>query len=176
LRASGTRGYDAGKKINGRKRFIVTDTLGLPLVVVVLAASVQDRDGAKSVLLDTYLRTPVRFVFADGGFARRLLDWAGQILRTTVHIVRKPAGPAGLRGDPAAVGGGADVRLVDRAPPPGPRLRTRPGHFRSHDPLGGDQHHHPSYRPGRPGHPPTTPHIPNHQMIFSNTFLASIRR
>jgi transposase len=41
-----TRGYDAGKKINGRKRFIVTDTLGLLLVVVVLTASVQDRDGA----------------------------------------------------------------------------------------------------------------------------------
>jgi transposase len=50
-----TRGYDAGKKINGRKRFIVTDTLGLLLVVVVLSASVQDRDGAKSVLLDKSL-------------------------------------------------------------------------------------------------------------------------
>ena len=91
-----SRGYDAGKKVNGRKRFIVTDTLGLLLVVVVLAASVQDRDGAKSVLLDSYLRTPVRFVFADGGFAGRLLDWAQQILRTTVHIVRKPAGQQGF--------------------------------------------------------------------------------
>src|SRR4051812_22944380 len=91
-----TRGYDAGKKINGRKRFIVTDTLGLLLVVVVLAASVQDRDGAKSVLLDTYLRTPVRFVFADGGFAGRLLDWPQQIVRTPVHIVRNPAGQQGF--------------------------------------------------------------------------------
>ena len=43
-----SRGYDAGKKINGRKRFIVTDTLGLLIVVVVLAASVQDRDGART--------------------------------------------------------------------------------------------------------------------------------
>jgi transposase len=91
-----TRGYDAGKKINGRKRFIVTDTLGLLLVVVVLSASVQDRDGAKSVLLDTYLRTRVQFVFADGGFAGRLLDWAQQLLRTTLHIVRKPAGQQGF--------------------------------------------------------------------------------
>ena len=49
-----TRGYDAGKKINGRKRFIVTDTLGLLLTVVVLTAGVQDRDGAKPVLLETY--------------------------------------------------------------------------------------------------------------------------
>lgn len=91
-----TRGYDAGKKINGRKRFIVTDTLGLLLVVVVLSAGVQDRDGAKSVLLDTYLRTRVRFVFADGGFAGRLLDWAQTILRTTLHIVRKPADQRGF--------------------------------------------------------------------------------
>jgi transposase len=64
--------------------------------VVVLSASVQDRDGAKSVLLDTYLRTRVRFVFADGGFAGRLLDWAQQLLRTTLHIVRKPAGQQGF--------------------------------------------------------------------------------
>ena len=91
-----TRGYDAGKKINGRKRFIVTDTLGLLLVVVVLSASVQDRDGAKSVLLDTYLRTPVRFVFADGGFAGRLLEWTQQILVTTLQIVRKPADQRGF--------------------------------------------------------------------------------
>jgi transposase len=91
-----SRGYDAGKKINGRKRFIVTDTLGLLLVVVVLAASVQDRDGAKPVLLDTYLRTPVRYAFADGGFAGRLLDWATQILRTTIHVVRKPADQRGF--------------------------------------------------------------------------------
>jgi transposase len=41
-----SRGYDAGKKINGRKRFIVTDTLGLLLTVVVLSAGMQDRDGA----------------------------------------------------------------------------------------------------------------------------------
>ena len=48
-------GYDAGKKINGKQRFIVTDTLGLLIVVVVLAASVQDRDGARTTLLLAYL-------------------------------------------------------------------------------------------------------------------------
>jgi transposase len=91
-----TRGYDAGKKVNGRKRFIVTDTLGLLLTVVVVAASVQDRDGAKPALLATYLGTSVRFVFADGAFAGRLLDWADTILRTTLHIVRKPADQRGF--------------------------------------------------------------------------------
>jgi transposase len=91
-----SRGYDAGKKVNGRKRFIVTDTLGLLLTVVVVTASVQDRDGAKPVLLQAYLCTGVRFVFADGAFAGRLLDWTQTILRTTLHIVRKPAGQRGF--------------------------------------------------------------------------------
>jgi transposase len=91
-----SRGYDAGKRINGRKRFIVTDTLGLLITVVVCAASMQDRDGAKPVGLQTYLATPVRFVFADAAFAGRLLDWATSVLRTTIHIVRKPAGQRGF--------------------------------------------------------------------------------
>ena len=91
-----TRGYDAGKKINGRKRFIVTDTLGLLLTVMVCAASRQDRDGAKTVLLATYLTTPVRFLFADAGFAGRLVEWAQTFLRTTVEVVRKPAGQRGF--------------------------------------------------------------------------------
>jgi transposase len=91
-----SRGYDAGKKINGRKRFIVTDTLGLLLTVMVCVASRQDRDGAKTVLLATYLTTGVRHVFADAGFAGRLLDWAQTFMRMTVEVVRKPAGQRGF--------------------------------------------------------------------------------
>jgi transposase len=91
-----SRGYDAGKRINGRKRFIVTDTLGLLITVVVCAASMQDRDGAKPVLLQAYLVSPIRFVFGDAAFAGRLLDWAALILRTTIHVVRKPAGQRGF--------------------------------------------------------------------------------
>src|SRR4029450_13676356 len=59
-----SRGYDAGKRINGRKRFIVTDTLGLLVVVCVMAASWQDRDGAKTTLLSAYLAPPIRPGFA----------------------------------------------------------------------------------------------------------------
>jgi transposase len=91
-----TRGYDAGKKINGRKRFIVTDTLGLLIVVSVVAASVQDRDGAKTALLSMFLTTPIRFVFTDGGFAGKLVAWASRVLRTTLHVVRKPEGQQGF--------------------------------------------------------------------------------
>lgn len=92
-----TRGYDAGKKVPGRKRFIVTDTLGLLMTVTVCAASVQDRDGAKGALLGLYLTSPTcRFVFADAGFAGRLLGWAADTLRTTVSVVRKPADQKGF--------------------------------------------------------------------------------
>jgi transposase len=91
-----SRGYDAGKKINGRKRFIVTDTLGLLVVVCVMAASWQDRDGGKTALLSTYLATPIRHVFADSGFAGRLVDWATARLRMTLDIVRKPAEQRGF--------------------------------------------------------------------------------
>ena len=46
----GPRGYDAGKKINGRKRHLLVDTIGLVIMVIVHAADIQDRDGARLVL------------------------------------------------------------------------------------------------------------------------------
>jgi transposase len=91
-----SRGYDAGKKINGRKRFIVTDTLGMLVVVCVMSASWQDRDGAKTTLLSAYLSTPIRYMFADQGFAGRLVGWAADTLKMTVEIVRKPAEQRGF--------------------------------------------------------------------------------
>ena len=94
-----SRGYDAGKKVNGRKRFI-TDTLGLLVGVTVLAASWQDRDGAKTALLGVYLFTPIRYVFADQGFAGRLVEWAARTLRMAIEVVRKPAGQRGFEVHP----------------------------------------------------------------------------
>jgi transposase len=85
-----TRGYDAGKKINGRKRFIVTDTLGLLLVVVVCAASRQDRDGAKPALLDTAVLRWLRVV----RFGRGLVPW----IRWRGRVRRTPPGADGLAG------------------------------------------------------------------------------
>jgi transposase len=92
-----SRGYDAGKKINGRKRFIITDTLGLLLVVMVCSAGLQDRDGAKGALLRLHVRhRRTRHVFADGGFAGQLLAWSTRLLQTTIDIVRKPADQRGF--------------------------------------------------------------------------------
>ena len=88
-----TRGYDAGKKVNGRKRHIVVDTLGLLLVVLVTAASVQDRDGGARVLERLRFRMPsVAVVWADGGYAGRLVGYARQVLKVAVEIVRKREG------------------------------------------------------------------------------------
>jgi transposase len=71
--------------------------MGLLNVVVVLAASVQDRDGAKTTLIRSYAAAPrVRLVFADGAFAGRLLDWAARILSMTIAVVRKPADQKGF--------------------------------------------------------------------------------
>ncbi|WP_327586814.1 transposase [Nonomuraea sp. NBC_00507] len=85
-----------GTQDNGRKRFIVTDTLGLLLVVCVMAASVQDRDGAKTTLLSAYLLTPVRIIYADAGFAGALVEWSRRVLATTLYIVRKAPGQMGF--------------------------------------------------------------------------------
>ena len=66
----GSRGYDAGKKIWGRKRHILTDTDGRLLAVHVHGADIQDRDGAKGVLRRSRARYPfVEHAFADGGHA-----------------------------------------------------------------------------------------------------------
>nr|WP_237522287.1 transposase [Streptomyces sp. SID1328] len=63
-----SRGFDAGKKINGRKRHLLPDTLGLLLAVLVTPASTTDRDAARSLLpaAKNHLRRLVR-VWADGG-------------------------------------------------------------------------------------------------------------
>lgn len=68
--SGGVRGYDAGKKIKGRKRHIVTDTSGNLLVGHVHTADIQDRDGAVSVITDAQTTYPtLAHLFADGGYA-----------------------------------------------------------------------------------------------------------
>jgi transposase len=68
--SGGPRGYDAGKKIKGRKRHILTDTLGNLLVAWVHTADIQDRDGALDLIVDAMARFPtLKHIFADGGYA-----------------------------------------------------------------------------------------------------------
>jgi transposase len=84
------RGFDGGKKINGVKRHVAVDTIGLLLVVMVTAASVQDRDGAcrlLSILRERF--STIRMVWADGGYGGRLVTWAAKVIRLTVTIVKR---------------------------------------------------------------------------------------
>jgi putative transposase len=68
--SGGPRGFDAGKRILGRKRHIVTDTLGLMVGAIVHPVNLQDRDGAPMVLRSIRTSWPwLRHVFADGGYA-----------------------------------------------------------------------------------------------------------
>ena len=89
--SGGIRGFDAGKKVKGRKRHIVVDTLGLLVGVVVHAADIQDRDGAPAVLKSILVRWPwLRHVFADGGYAGPKLPGALQkIGNFTMEIVKR---------------------------------------------------------------------------------------
>lgn len=84
------RGFDAGKKIMGRKRHIVVDTLGLLVGVVVHAADIQDRDGAPAVLKSILKRWPwLRHVFADGGYAGPLKGALRKIGSFTLEIIKR---------------------------------------------------------------------------------------
>ncbi len=88
-----SRGFDAGKKVNGRKRHLAVDTLGLLLVVLVTAACVQDRDAARPLLwrLRAGYRG-IRRVWADGGYAGKLVAWAAGVRHLVIDVVRKHPG------------------------------------------------------------------------------------
>ena len=91
-----SRGYDAGKT-NGRKRHVIVDTVGLLCMVVITAASVQDRDGARTVTEKMHAAFPgVKLVWADRGYAGKFVDWAKQLFGLAIEIVRKLEGQRGF--------------------------------------------------------------------------------
>ncbi|GAA3814999.1 IS5 family transposase [Streptomyces chiangmaiensis] len=85
-----TRGYDGGKKINGRRRHVITDCLGLLLMVLVCAADVTDRQAARVMLPRLRARFhTITLVWADGGYTGRLVTWAKEKLQLTLQIVKR---------------------------------------------------------------------------------------
>lgn len=69
-------GYDAGKKVKGRKRHILVDTLGLLLIAKVLTADIQDRDGARILFSAIKEQMPrLQLIWADGGYRGKLIKW-----------------------------------------------------------------------------------------------------
>jgi putative transposase len=89
----GSRGYDAGKRINGRKRHIVVDTLGLLLLVLVTTADVQDKSGGKMLLtlLKERLHLPrLKLFWADGGYGGRpFKQWVAQTCGWLWEVVKR---------------------------------------------------------------------------------------
>jgi transposase len=88
----GDTGFDAGKRVKGRKRHLVVDTLGLLLAVTVTAASVQDRDAAPEVVAQSVAKVPgLKRLYADSAYAgqcKQAIEFAHTTL--AVEIVRRP--------------------------------------------------------------------------------------
>lgn len=87
----GNTGFDAGKKVKGRKRNLVVDTLGLLLAVTVTAASVQDRDAAAPVVALACAKAPdLKALYADAAYGGRCAEGIEKAHGIAVHIVRHP--------------------------------------------------------------------------------------
>lgn len=90
------RGYDAGKRVVGRKRHLLVDTLGLLMAVVVHSASIQDRDGIKLLLARVRGRFPrLRLIWADSAY-EAAVGWVKQFGGWALELVRKVAGQQGF--------------------------------------------------------------------------------
>ena len=88
----GPRGYDAAKRVTGRKRHLLVDTMGLVLLVLVHPADVQDRDGARlllGALVDRFSR--LQLIWADAGYSGKLIEWIGTVFasKLRIEIVRR---------------------------------------------------------------------------------------
>ena len=90
----GRHGYDGAKKVNGRKRHLLVDTLGLIIKVHLTAADVGDRDGAAALLrrLDRRRFPRLRHGWVDGGYRGRFLDWAQQRRGISFQVVSRSDG------------------------------------------------------------------------------------
>jgi putative transposase len=95
------RGFDGGKKVSGRKRNLLVDTLGLVVLVKVTAANVQDVHAGKqlfsAVLQKPELLIRLKKIFADGGYQGDLKDWVPQNLQAVLEIVLKLEGQTGFQ-------------------------------------------------------------------------------
>jgi putative transposase len=97
----GERGFDAGKLIQGRKRHILVDTLGLLLAVVVSAGNLQDRDGAKLVFKRVQGRfSRLKLIWADAAYGGQLVSWVKEQLHCALEIVKRRENVAGFEVQP----------------------------------------------------------------------------
>ncbi len=94
---AGSRGYDGGKKINGRRRHLICDTIGLLLAIHVSAASVTDRQAAATMLPALRERFPtITKVWADSGYTGQLISWALTMLHLVVTVIKRSEDTSGF--------------------------------------------------------------------------------
>jgi putative transposase len=115
----GSRGYDGGKKIKGRKRHLLVDTQGLLLKVKVHSAAVMDRDGVELLLPPAHIKQQfprLSHVWLDGGYngKDKGKHWIEQQLGWTAQIVQPPPKPRGVWAPAGAV-----IDWAKLLPPPG---------------------------------------------------------
>jgi putative transposase len=96
--SGGEHGYDGGKKIQGRKRHILTDSLGNLLLVVVHPAEIADCEGAKRVFqaLPLMWQRRLQVVWADGGYEGALWVWVYTLFHIVLAIVKRSADQSGF--------------------------------------------------------------------------------
>lgn len=89
--AGGERGFDGGKRVTGRKRHLMVDTEGLPVEIVITAANVGDREGAKQLLENSKKDLPrLQHLWVDGGYdGTPFAEWARETGDWTVEVVKK---------------------------------------------------------------------------------------
>ena len=93
----GPGGFDAGKKVKGRKRHLLVDVLGLILVVLVTPASVQDRDGAAPVLREAHRGYPtLKRVWADSAYRGEVIDRVQGDTGINVEVVKRTDAMSGF--------------------------------------------------------------------------------
>jgi transposase len=139
-----SQGIDAGKKIKGRKRHVATDVLGLLLVVLVSAASVQDTAGGRVVVEQVARQHPTVAVARGGLRIQAERHRGGRAARYRRAGRHQGSAAAGVQAATQALGGRKNVRVADVAPPVGSRLRNQPTTVPGDDSLGDDRQHVPA--------------------------------
>lgn len=98
------RGFDGGKKVSGRKRNLIVDTLGLVMLAKVTPANVQDVHAGKQTLQALLERpaqlTRLQTIFADGGYRGELVEWVKEHMHVNLSIVLKKEGQKGFQALP----------------------------------------------------------------------------
>jgi len=94
----GLRGYDGGKKVNGRKRHILVDTLGLLIAVVVLPANIQDRDGGL-ILLEKIqnIFSRLKLIWADGAYRGEFIASVKSRFKRKIEVVLRSDDEKGFK-------------------------------------------------------------------------------